>query len=162
MESPELLWACEGLFCLLKTLPYIRLQPCFRGRTDYTCPKENLGSLTNCLPIEQEIHYRRVNFQHSTAVSILSLLLKKTSFYLRKPAVVHWMNSLLKHLILAGSDSNVGPNFPLPVWSPLSRKRPLLKFSNNAQQQPFIVFLLTFCSDFFIHLVAYLRRSTNI
>ena len=28
-----------------------------------------------------------------------------------------------------GSDGNVGPNFPLLVWSPSLRKRPLLKFS---------------------------------
>ena len=39
------------------------------------------------------------------------------------------MNEPLKHLILAGGDGNVGPNFPLPVRSPSPRKRPLLKFS---------------------------------
>ena len=41
------------------------------------------------------------------------------------------MNVPLKHLILAGSDGNVGPNFPLPVMSPSPRKRPLLKFPTS-------------------------------
>ena len=52
----------------------------FRAQTDCTCPKENLGSSTDCFPIEREIHHRRVNFQRSSTVSILSLPCKKTSF----------------------------------------------------------------------------------